>query len=801
MAQDITNDLAGIFCKIRMGEKIQGLEHPYDYYLSKLLFENYKTSPEHFTKELLDDISIMAFNNKDIQLLFDSSIESYKFKWDENNLKRLRFNQHFYIEELFKQNNFGEHLENTEKMTSILQENRKKINAQKLLTVTMTSCKRLDLFKKTVYSFIHSCLDNQLIDEWIVVDDNSSEEDRSEMKRLFPFIKYIFKNEDQKGHANSMNILREVVKTPFIFHMEDDWVFFRQEKYLTICLDIISQDDRFGQCLVNREYGERDRCHDIVGSEPCYTSINNRYYKHLYAEGEELEKYKNQKSCAYWPHYSLRPGIMKTSVWKIVGEYNKEASHFEMEYAHRYVKNFETVFMDNIYCLHTGRCTFERDDPNKVNAYKLNNEVQFGQPINEEIKKEKCDCQPTCGNCGGHHSSLNCESGWNPQTTDVLTLSSEEEKLPDEIEGIKEYDVKYRMETFIINLKRRPDRLKQFIIKNHDILSPLKYKVFEAIDGKELKPFPKHLKLFETGDYNYRKGIMGCALSHISLWRNFVVKEDLDCILVLEDDVELCENFLEKLIQAMKRVPENNWDILFLGHFLYPNLRNKGERSNELPIVQQWDKEKCMKNSMGGTIGYLISKSGVIKMLNHIKDNGMYNAIDWVMFKNANNCNIFYSYPHLVYSECATQETKPDSDIQYDHSFMCQNDYENYNFNVEFFLTALGQKGVCYYDENNRELLERSSIKMWKGIIKQESNSESKIVISSFLPKRDVLLSKIIFIMEMDKKYVKEKIKNLPIYHYTIKDMIVLIPATKLNPLITVNVVLDGGFLHVENPV
>src|SRR5690606_23365455 len=103
-----------------------------------------------------------------------------------------------------------------------------------------------DLFYKTVISFINCCEDIHLIDEWFVVDDNSDPNDRIKADNDFPFIKFIWKNPENKGHPRSMNILKQNIKTPYFFHIEDDWLFFRKEKYLSECLDILSSDKMYG---------------------------------------------------------------------------------------------------------------------------------------------------------------------------------------------------------------------------------------------------------------------------------------------------------------------------------------------------------------------------------------------------------------------------------------------------------------------------------------------------------------------------------------------------------------------------
>ena len=58
-------------------------------------------------------------------------------------------------------------------------------NPNNKLTFTITTCKRFDLFEKTINSFLNCCLDIDLIDEFIGVDDNSSKQDRKQMKKLY----------------------------------------------------------------------------------------------------------------------------------------------------------------------------------------------------------------------------------------------------------------------------------------------------------------------------------------------------------------------------------------------------------------------------------------------------------------------------------------------------------------------------------------------------------------------------------------------------------------------------------------
>ena len=75
------------------------------------------------------------------------------------------------------------------------------------ITITMTTCKRYDLFRKTVISVLKCISDmKEYVHDWIVIDDNSSCEMRLKMKDEFPFITYIYKDVEDKGHVRSMNM-------------------------------------------------------------------------------------------------------------------------------------------------------------------------------------------------------------------------------------------------------------------------------------------------------------------------------------------------------------------------------------------------------------------------------------------------------------------------------------------------------------------------------------------------------------------------------------------------------------------
>ena len=111
--------------------------------------------------------------------------------------------------------------------------------------------------------------------------------------------------------------------------------------------------------------------------------------------------------------------------------------------------------------------------------------------------------------------------------------------------------------------------------------------------------------------------------------------------------------------------------MFYLGHHLYTRfIDDKVYNKENIPIVEQFNVEKSLLMSMGGTGGYVITKNGAERLLNFINEHGMTNGIDTVQQKSANTLNIFYSYPHLIYSECYRTDTvnKVDTDIQFNYT-------------------------------------------------------------------------------------------------------------------------------------
>ena len=704
-------------------------------------------------------------------------ITSFYLKKDYINLDQAVFdlqNLKDYSESFFKQiytviNNIYDNIYNNNK-EAIFTYNLEKIKEAEehfknpnvddniAVTITTTTCKRTDLITRTVDSFLECVLDyKKYVKEWIIIDDNSNDKDRQFMKERYPFIRFIYKTPEQKGHPRSMNMLLKEIKTPYVFNLEDDFEFFRRDNYFKRMINIVNIDKSYGQCLMNVNYSEdTDSANNLWGSS-MKKSIHGRYFVHNFYTGKELEEAQRKvgcPSCLYWPHFSFRVGITKTSIFKDLGEYDEKAKHFEMEYAYRYVsKGYKTTFLDGVYCAHIGRRTYERNT-DKKNAYDLNEEVQFG----EEHRVTKKEETPK----------------------DIIDISA-----------------------YVINLKRRPDRLRNFFTKNQKELFPLT--VFEGVDGKNLQPSHKVQKAFSTGDYNYRRGIVGCAMSHMKIWKDFLTKAFRTHCLVLEDDAELCPEFKDKVIYLINK-HSNNFDIMFLHYNPYPQYSHKELYTNSNPVAEIWSKEKSMRENMGSGAGYILTRQGAINLLKHVQKYGVYNAIDWVMFKSENR--IMYVSPLLVRANCF-QSTNGgcDTDIQNVYNSVCFTGNEWDQYEVQY----LADKLISSY--HNKEKLTFVNL-YYKGYDEKDISGlikdKNKFIISKNLkglltiiitktPDLSQLINYVCILPISELNNVSSLINLQPIKCYNTNNFVYCIPDRYLDNIIE-DKVWDNSLLNISCP-
>lgn len=265
----------------------------------------------------------------------------------------------------------------------------KNISSPFFFSFSITTCKRNDLFIETMNSFLENFQDKHLIGYWLCVDDNSSEEDRKAMVKLFPFFRFIFKSEKDKGHPISMDVITKIITTPYLIHIEDDRVLVNKTHHLSAIIDIFETDENIGQICFNHNYTESVE-DDIKGGDLCKSRNNLFFYKHVYHQLKKDQVEYTQKvkgrTCSYYPHFSLSPSVIRTSIFKHVQFLNEPS--FEFNFGLRFLKaNYYTAFLPGFHFAHKGRLTSEILDINKFNAYDMSDLDQFWATTPVDIKE------------------------------------------------------------------------------------------------------------------------------------------------------------------------------------------------------------------------------------------------------------------------------------------------------------------------------------------------------------------------------------------------------------------------------
>ena len=192
------------------------------------------------------------------------------------------------------------------------------------------------------------------------------------------------------------------------------------------------------------------------------------------------------------------------------------------------------------------------------------------------------------------------------------------------------------MKIYGINLDRRKDKW-DILKKYNEKLTKKEIIRVSAIDGSTLESTLNILKLFnncvkiiKNGGYTpgIRKGVVGCALSHIKVWEHILYGDEEHAI-IIEDDAVLEKDFDNKLECVLNKL-EPGWELVFLG--LHPTSKTQNsfyaqdyETVNIKSMGPNFENENLQN---GGTFGYMISRKCCEKILKHYNAKSINGGID-----------------------------------------------------------------------------------------------------------------------------------------------------------------------------
>ena len=166
---------------------------------------------------------------------------------------------------------------------------------------------------------------------------------------------------------------------------------------------------------------------------------------------------------------------------------------------------------------------------------------------------------------------------------------------------------------YIINLRKDVKKREHMdrLCKKYN----LNYHFIDAVYGKELsdneidevynlKDSIKHCRRALT------KGEIGCALSHLKIYR-YMVENNIQQAIIFEDDIEIKDGF-DDVVGSLEILPKD-WELVLLGYLPNFKIYKKSQKkiNNDFSIVR-------FANVVFGLHAYLINLKGAKRLLNQL---------------------------------------------------------------------------------------------------------------------------------------------------------------------------------------
>jgi GR25 family glycosyltransferase involved in LPS biosynthesis len=188
---------------------------------------------------------------------------------------------------------------------------------------------------------------------------------------------------------------------------------------------------------------------------------------------------------------------------------------------------------------------------------------------------------------------------------------------------------------WMVSLDRRADRWASWKTATPPLASLTNR--LPAVDGKLLELTQNLYTFFENNNFNWKKSVTGCALSHILLWAQLASEQPfVKNYLILEDDQRFIgTEWQQQLATAMETAPTDA-ELLYLGGVLPGNLSFYSSCLN--PVNNLWATIKPNSYFTGNkvlvpvfhfcTYAYVLTRVGAQKLCQTLAQNGCHTSID-----------------------------------------------------------------------------------------------------------------------------------------------------------------------------
>jgi lauroyl/myristoyl acyltransferase len=174
------------------------------------------------------------------------------------------------------------------------------------ITFVLTSCGRFDLLEETLSTFFAQ--NTAPIGRYVLIEDSGDKAVRKVAAR-FPFPLEVIVNKGSLGQIASIDKAYATVTTPYVFHCEDDWRFFRPG-FIEESLVLLQHDPAISVVCSRRLENQRQSLVEVLDS-PLLTNQGVAYRK--------ADPWRNRR----WHGYTFNPGLRRMSDYRMIGSFKR----------------------------------------------------------------------------------------------------------------------------------------------------------------------------------------------------------------------------------------------------------------------------------------------------------------------------------------------------------------------------------------------------------------------------------------------------------------------------------------------
>ena len=186
---------------------------------------------------------------------------------------------------------------------------------EKEITLFITSCGRPKLLKRTLESFVK--FNTYPIKEVILCEDSGIPNIVDFAKNILPYPIIFCYNDIRLGQMKTIEKYTQLIKTPYVFHLEDDYEFF-DSGFIELSLKIMDSDPNISQVLLEDEQHTYPKIN--IGNPLCYKLMTN--------ESHEINANNGDGPLTV---FSWRPSLKKIGIQKLRRPYQLWDDEYTIE--------------------------------------------------------------------------------------------------------------------------------------------------------------------------------------------------------------------------------------------------------------------------------------------------------------------------------------------------------------------------------------------------------------------------------------------------------------------------------------